>query len=84
MGPGRDWLTSEKNIRYMLTKYLLMYDRDYYQATPIASTSINSIERTMQNIGMSIMQSDAHSTTKNAVTFYSSRNRIVPPARCAI
>ena len=32
MGSGQDWLTSEKNIRYMLNTSIVMYDRDYYQA----------------------------------------------------
>ena len=59
MGPGRDWLTSEKNIRYMLNTSISCTTE--ITTRPIASTSINSIERTMQNIGMSIMQSDAHS-----------------------
>ena len=82
MGPGRDWLTSEKNIMYMLNTSISCTTE--ITTRPIASTSINSIKRTMQNIGMSTMRSDAHSTTNDAVTFYSSRNRIVPPARCAI
>ena len=51
MGPGRDWLTSEKNIRYMLNTSISCTTE--ITTRPIASTSINSIKRTMQNTGMS-------------------------------
>ena len=68
----------------MLNKYLMCkpYDRDYDQAN---REHINQQHR--ENYAKHRDEHNAkrraHSTTRNAVTFYSSRNRTVPPARCA-